>query len=96
MAVVTSNPEAAVRILEEEALIFGGLSGYSLNKGKTQIIINEYTVINDSRVVESTSYLGVTIRVALDAIVNENLNPVAQKTKIVLQKLDTLHLTLVG
>lgn len=44
VAIVTPTPDVALKEIEIETTLFGRVSGYALNKGKTQIIKNSRTI----------------------------------------------------
>lgn len=96
VAIVTPTPDVALKEIEIETTLFGRVSGYALNKGKTQIIKNSRTICNDPRVVASAVYLGIDISADLDHVVEKNIVPIIDKVKRDLDRMHNLHLSLVG
>ncbi|XP_078502489.1 olfactory receptor 5V1-like [Lissotriton helveticus] len=82
VALITKDPGRALREIEQEAADFGSLSGYSINKGKTQIILNEFTSFSDPRVVKEAVYLGVKVSADLMDLVKLNMEPLLAKVQI--------------
>lgn len=96
IAKVTRDPIRGISAIEEEARKFGNASGYRLNEGKTQIVINNKINIIDPRISKQVTYLGVSITAKVENIVSNNMNPLIHCTKKDLMRLNNLHLTLGG
>ncbi|KAJ1084916.1 hypothetical protein NDU88_005056, partial [Pleurodeles waltl] len=78
--VVTANPDEALLEIEKVAYNSGRVSGYLLNKDKTQVVVNEHVKKRFSRVGHAV-YLGTDIRSNVEQIVQTNLTPI-KKTKL--------------
>ncbi|KAJ1193294.1 hypothetical protein NDU88_002593 [Pleurodeles waltl] len=73
VAVLTTNPDAALQAMEEEATKFRTFSGYQLNSNKTQLVVNNQFNTQDFRVVEHVVYLEIQISTSIDRSVELNL-----------------------
>ncbi|KAJ1082514.1 hypothetical protein NDU88_002679 [Pleurodeles waltl] len=96
IAIITSNPDLALKEIEAVTTKFGMFSGYLLNRTKTQLLVNQYTNSQDNRRVEHAVYLGINISPRVGEIINLNLDPILAKARNDMHRWNNLHLTIMG
>lgn len=96
IAVISPDPVRSLIAIQQLAALFGERSGFKLNVAKTQIVCTEQTRMNDPRVREEATYLGIRVNSCLDKMVLSNWDSLVRKIKRDLDRIKGLHLSMVG